>query len=78
MSALVCTSVCTSDAESNNVDVRNADPMIPLAATLRTLSPNDRERLAAILTSPETIREKLPSEENPSVLPNELRDSQGS
>jgi hypothetical protein len=41
----VCTRVCTSDA--GNV---NADPVTALAAALVALSPEDRSRLAALLT----------------------------
>jgi len=48
-----CTSACTSDAETDNADnlaADQGDPLTKLAAALLTLSPADRERLAAMLT----------------------------
>ena len=48
-----CTSACTSEAENANADALDADQgdtLATLAAALLTLSPADRERLAAMLT----------------------------
>ncbi len=47
-----CTSACTSEPENDNagtLDADQGDPLVKLAATLLTLSPADRERLAAML-----------------------------
>ena len=46
----VCTKVCTSEPESDNAGTPDADPLAKLAVALLTLSPADRERLAALLT----------------------------
>ena len=54
--AAACTSACTSDAETGRAGGLNAkayadqeDPLTKLAAALLTLSPADRQRLAAML-----------------------------
>jgi hypothetical protein len=54
--SLVCTSVCTSEPENDHADALDAgtpadqdDPLAKLAAALLTLSPADRQRLAAML-----------------------------
>ena len=63
-----CTAACTSEAEIANADTLNAnqdsegegidqgDPLAILAAALLSLSPTDRERLAAMLTGPRVER----------------------
>ncbi len=42
--------VCTSNPENDNAGAPDADPLAKLAAALLTLSPVERERLAAMLT----------------------------
>jgi hypothetical protein len=47
-----CTAACTSEAKNDNAGTLAADqgdPLAKLAAALLTLSPADRERLAAML-----------------------------
>jgi len=53
-SSPVCTSVCTTEGENANAGKRGeatdqTDSLARLAAALLTLSPADRERLAAML-----------------------------
>jgi hypothetical protein len=60
----VCTSVCTSEAENDHAGTLDAgaladhaDPLVKLAAALLTLSPTDRQRLAAMLTGQQAAGE---------------------